>query len=62
MIQSGFAAAIVRLVQDHQLADMLGRAGHDMAHERFCIERMVAAIEAIYSTAEQARLERRTTA
>ena len=27
-----------------ELADTLGRAGHDLVHERFCIERMVAAV------------------
>ncbi len=42
------AAAIVRLLVDHPFADMLGRAGHDLVHERFCIERMVQAIETIY--------------
>ena len=35
------AAAIVRLLTDHPLADMLGRAGHDLVHDRFCIELMV---------------------
>jgi glycosyltransferase involved in cell wall biosynthesis len=42
------AAAILRLLRDHPLADTLGRAGHDLVHERFCIERMVAAVEQIY--------------
>ena len=42
------AAAIVRLLHDHPLADTLGRAGHDLVHERFCIERMVPAVEQIY--------------
>jgi glycosyltransferase involved in cell wall biosynthesis len=42
------AAAIVRLLKDHSLADMLGRAGHDMVHDRFCIELMVESIAAIY--------------
>jgi glycosyltransferase involved in cell wall biosynthesis len=54
-------AAIVRLLRDHQLADVLGRAGHDLVHERFCVEKMVAAIEAIYATAA-GRRERRTSA
>jgi glycosyltransferase involved in cell wall biosynthesis len=40
--------AIVRLLTDHPYADMLARAGHDLVHERFCVERMVADIEAIY--------------
>ncbi len=42
------AAAIVRLLTDHPYADTLGRAGHDMVHDRFCIELMVEAIQSIY--------------
>jgi starch synthase len=42
------AAAIVRLLRDHPLADMLARAGHDLVHQRFCIELMVRAVEQIY--------------
>jgi glycosyltransferase involved in cell wall biosynthesis len=42
------AAAIVRLLTDHPLADTLARAGHDLVHDRFCIELMVRAVEAIY--------------
>ena len=38
------AAAIVRLLTDHPYADTLGRAGHDLVHDRFCIELMVSAI------------------
>jgi glycosyltransferase involved in cell wall biosynthesis len=45
---AALAAAIVRLLRDHPLADTLGRAGHDLVHDRFCIERMVAAVEQIY--------------
>ncbi len=44
-------AAIVRLLQDHPLADTLGRAGHDLVHDRFCVELMVRAIESIYDVA-----------
>ncbi|HEX2755890.1 MAG TPA: glycosyltransferase family 4 protein, partial [Candidatus Limnocylindrales bacterium] len=40
--------AIVRLLTDHPYADMLGRAGHDLVHDRFCIELMVQAVESIY--------------
>jgi glycosyltransferase involved in cell wall biosynthesis len=40
--------AISRLLLDHPLADMLGRAGHRLVHERFCVERMVSAVESIY--------------
>ena len=39
------AAAIIRLLLDHPYADTLGRAGHDLVHERFCIELMVEAVE-----------------
>ena len=42
------AAAIVRLLSDHQLADMVARAGHDLVHDRFCVELMVNSIESIY--------------
>ena len=56
------AAAITRLLVDHQLADMLGRAGHDLVHDRFCVERMVADIEAIYAAAAEVPAERRTSA
>src|SRR4029077_21111951 len=42
------ADAIVRLLLDHPLADMLARAGHDLVHERFCLERMVQAVETLY--------------
>jgi glycosyltransferase involved in cell wall biosynthesis len=42
------AGAIIRLLRDHPLADTLGRAGHDLVHERFCIELMVDAVERIY--------------
>jgi glycosyltransferase involved in cell wall biosynthesis len=50
------AAAIIRLLTDHPLADTLGRAGHDLVHDRFCIELMVRAIESIYD--EGARVVR----
>jgi len=42
------AKAISRLLVDHPYADMLARQGHDMVHDRFCIELMVEAVEAIY--------------
>lgn len=42
------ADAIGLLLRDHPLADTLGRAGHDLVHDRFCIERMVASIEDLY--------------
>ena len=42
------AAAVTRLLRDHPLADSLGRAGHDMVHERFCVQLMARAVETIY--------------
>jgi glycosyltransferase involved in cell wall biosynthesis len=48
------AAAIIRLLRDHPLADTLGRAGHDLVHERFCIELMVDAVERIYDEGARA--------
>jgi glycosyltransferase involved in cell wall biosynthesis len=48
------AAAIVRLLTDHAYADMLARGGHDMVHERFCVELMVYAIEEIYDEGARA--------
>jgi glycosyltransferase involved in cell wall biosynthesis len=42
------AEAIVRLLRDHPLADTLGRNGYRLVRDRFCVERMVAAIEALY--------------
>jgi glycosyltransferase involved in cell wall biosynthesis len=42
------AAAIVRLLSDHALADTIARAGHDLVHDRFCVELMVKSVEAIY--------------
>ena len=46
--RQALAAAIVRLLTDHPLADTLARAGHDVVYERFCLERMVEAIQEIY--------------
>ena len=48
------AAAIVRLLNDHQLADVLGRAGHDLVHDRFCVELMVSAVQALYDAGASA--------
>ena len=45
---SALSAAIIRLLTNHPLADTLGRAGHDMVHDRFCVELMVGAIQSIY--------------
>jgi glycosyltransferase involved in cell wall biosynthesis len=48
---TALADAIVRLLTDHQVADTLGRNGHDLVHERFCVELMVRAVETIYDDA-----------
>jgi glycosyltransferase involved in cell wall biosynthesis len=48
------AAAIIRLLTDHPSADTLGRAGHDLVHDRFCNELMVDAIAAIYDEGARA--------
>lgn len=45
------AAAIIRLLTDHPLADMIAKRGHDVVHERFCIEQMVSSVESIYDAA-----------
>ena len=48
---AALSAALVRLLTDHPYADTLGRAGHDLVHERFCVELMVRAVETIYDQA-----------
>jgi glycosyltransferase involved in cell wall biosynthesis len=48
------AAAVVRLLTDHAFADTIARAGHDLVHDRFCIELMVKAIEGIYDDGARA--------
>ncbi len=50
------ADSIVRLLTNHQLADMIGRAGHTTVHDRFCIQLMVNAVQELYD--EGARLVR----
>lgn len=45
------AAAIIRLIADPGAAARIGRAGHDLVHERFCVEQMVRAVETIYDEA-----------
>ena len=59
---AALAAAIVRLLRDHPLADMLARAGHDLVHERFCVEIMMRSIEALYDLADDGQQARRSTA
>jgi glycosyltransferase involved in cell wall biosynthesis len=45
------AGAIVRLLTDHPYADMLAHAGHNLVHDRFCIELMVSQISNLYDEA-----------
>jgi glycosyltransferase involved in cell wall biosynthesis len=45
------ASAINRLLADHPFADTIARRGHDLVHERFCVELMVGAVESIYDDA-----------
>ncbi|MEO6350142.1 MAG: glycosyltransferase [Candidatus Limnocylindrales bacterium] len=42
------AHAIVRVLTNHPLADMLARAGHDFVHANFSVEHMVRAVSTIY--------------
>jgi regulation of enolase protein 1 (concanavalin A-like superfamily) len=39
------------LLADHPFADMIAKRGHDLVHDRFCVELMVNSIEAIYDQA-----------
>ena len=55
------ATAIIRLLSDHQLADVLGRAGHDLVHDRFCVELMVAAVQDLYDEGASAVRPREVT-
>jgi glycosyltransferase involved in cell wall biosynthesis len=52
------ATGIIRLLRDHPFADTIGRAGHDLVHDRFCIELMVSAVQTIYD--DGARVTRPT--
>ena len=45
---AALADAIARLLEDHQLSDTIGRAGHDTVHDRFCIQLMVNAVQELY--------------
>jgi glycosyltransferase involved in cell wall biosynthesis len=51
---NALAAGIVRLLTDHAFADTIARAGHDLVHDRFCIQLMVKAIEEIYDEGARA--------
>jgi len=50
-IPGALAGAINLLLSDHPRADMLAKRGHDLVHDRFCIELMASQIEAIYDAA-----------
>jgi len=54
------AAAIVRLLTNHPLADMLAREGHDFVHANFSVEHMVAAVSAVYEDGVVAVAARRS--
>jgi glycosyltransferase involved in cell wall biosynthesis len=45
------ARAIVRLLNDHPFADTIARRGHDLVHDRFCVELMVRSICDLYDEA-----------
>ena len=45
---AALAEAIVRLLRDHPLADTIARSGHDLVHDRFCIQLMVNSVESLY--------------
>src|SRR4029450_13756096 len=45
------AGSLTRLRAGHPYAATIGRAGHDLVHERFCVELMVRAVETIYDEA-----------
>jgi glycosyltransferase involved in cell wall biosynthesis len=51
---TALAAGISRVLRDHPFADTIARAGHDLVHDRFCVELMVRAIETIYDDGARA--------
>jgi glycosyltransferase involved in cell wall biosynthesis len=57
--REALAGAINRLLSDHPFADMLAKRGHDLVHDRFCIEMMTSQIEALY---DEAAIKLRTAA
>ena len=42
------------LLLDHPLADTIARAGHDLVHDRFCVQKMVNAIQELYDEGARA--------
>jgi glycosyltransferase involved in cell wall biosynthesis len=51
---AALAGAITSLLTNHAYADLIGRGGHDVVHERFCVELMVYAVEEIYDEGARA--------
>jgi glycosyltransferase involved in cell wall biosynthesis len=51
---AALAGAITRLLRDHPLADTLGRAGHDLVHDRFCVQLMVNKVQELYDEGARA--------
>jgi glycosyltransferase involved in cell wall biosynthesis len=45
---AALAAAVVRLLTDHPLADMVSRAGHDFVRANFSLDHMIRAVSDIY--------------
>ena len=43
-----------RCIRDHQLADTLGRAGHDLVHDKFCVQLMAKAVQELYDEGARA--------
>ena len=48
------AAALTRILIDHPFADTLARAGHDLVHDRFCVQLMVNAVQELYDEGARA--------
>lgn len=55
------AAAISRLLLDHPFADLLARAGHDLVHDKFCVQMMVNAVQELYDEGARAVRPREVT-
>jgi glycosyltransferase involved in cell wall biosynthesis len=51
---SALAAALTRLLTDHPFADTLARAGHELVHDRFCVQMMVNAVQELYDDGARA--------
>ncbi len=51
---AALASAIARLLTDHPYADTLARAGHDLVHDRFCVQLMVNSIQTLYDDGARA--------